>query len=83
MTLTSFEVQLHILGQDTLQQSCYQLLAEVATRNLETKRVDTLVEHVERLGVGSLGILHLDVLTYEPEVVVFLVATNKRELARQ
>ena len=83
MTLAGLEVQLHILRQNAVEQRSHELLADTAAGNLEAQRVDALVQHVERLGVGSLGVLSVNVLTHEPQVVVFLVATHERELARQ
>ena len=83
MPLAGLEVQLHILWQDAFEQRGNCLLADVATGNLEAQGVDALVQDVECLGVGSLGVLCIDVLTHEPQVVVSLVTTYKRELTRQ
>ena len=83
MPLAGLEVQLHILRQDAVEQRGNSLLADVATGNLEAQGVDALVQDVECLGVGSLGVLCIDVLTHEPQVVVSLVTTYKRELTRQ
>ena len=83
MALASLEVQLHILGQDAFQQCSHEFLADVLSRNLESQRVDAFVQNVEGLGIGNLGIIHLNVLTHEPEIVVFLVSTHEGELSWQ
>ena len=83
MALTGLEVQLDILRQDAVEQGSDELGIDVAARNLEAERVDTLVQDVEGLLVGLGSILNDDVLTDKPQVVVLLVTTDEGELARK
>ena len=83
VTLTRREVQLHILRHDTVEQGSNKLLADAVAGDLEAQRINALVQDVKSLGIGSLGICGINVLTHEPKVVVFLVAANERELSWQ
>ena len=82
MALASAEVQLHTLGADAVEQCGDVFLVALFGRNMETEAVDALVQNVESLGISGLGIGILDVLTNKPLVVVLLVASHVRELAR-
>ena len=83
MALACGEVYIDALKADALKECVDELGADVAALDFESQRVDTLVEDVERFGIGSLGIIGNDVLTHAPYIVVFLVTTHKRELTRQ
>ena len=83
MALAGGEVQLYILRQYAIEQRCNELCVDIFAGNSEAQRVDTLVQDVQRLGVGSLGISSIDVLTHKPQVVVFLVSTYERKFAWQ
>ena len=81
MTGTSGEVHLHHITEDLVEQCLDGLLADHLARDMESQRVDTLVEDIERLGIGSLRIFaHHNVLTNVPRVRVLLVTTHEREL---
>ena len=83
MALTGLEVQFHDFEVDAVEERFDGFLADHVARDMETDRVNTLVQDVESLCVGSLRIIHFDVLAHKPQVVVFLVATNEREFAWQ
>ena len=83
MTLTGLEVQFHVLRQNAIKQGSDELLVDVLARNLETERVNTLVQNVECLGICSLGIFYVNLLTYKPKIVVLLVTTNEWEFTGQ
>ena len=61
---------------DTLEEF---LQVHITVRHVEADRVDALVEHLERFGIGSLHIINLDVLAHLP-VVVVAGSANIREL---
>ena len=83
VALAGAEVQFNAVGADAVEQGCKILLVALVGRHVETEAVDALVQDVESLGVSSLGIDLFDVLTDKPLVVVLLVASDVRELARQ
>ena len=83
VTLAGREIYLDDVAIDAVEQLLNKLLADILSCDAERERVDALVENVECLSVGSLGIVGSDFLTDVPCVVVLLVATNKRELAWQ
>ena len=81
--LTGAEVKLHTLALDAFEQRLDEFGRHAVAAELESERVNALVEHVEGLGIGFLCIGHLDVLADIPLVVVFLVAADERKLAWQ
>ena len=83
MALACREVDIDALKADTLKESVDELSAHIAALNVESQGVDTLVEDVESLGIGSLCIVDNDVLTHSPYIVVLLVTTYEWELSRQ
>ena len=83
MTGTGSEVHLHDITEDLVEQRLDGLLADHLARDMESQRVDTLVQDVECLSVSNLGIVHHDILTDIPHVRVLLVTTYERELTRE
>ena len=81
MTGTSAIAHLHNVETDVLEQRLDELGTHHATAKTEADRVDTLVQDVQGFLVGLNRIVHGNVLTNIPLVVVFLVAAHERELS--
>ena len=83
MALAGGEVHFHDVAKDSVEQGLDEGCVDILSGKTEAQRVDALVQHVFRLGIGGLGIVGDNVLAYIPQVVVLLIAAHKGELARQ
>ena len=79
MTLAGIEIHLHDITENTIKQLLDEISTYRITWDCKRKGVDTLVQNVESLCIGSLGIRSVDFLTHIPQIVVFLVSTNEWE----
>ena len=80
VSLTSGEIQFYALRTDIFQQSFDILRTQFFGFHVERERIDTLVQNVQRLGIGCFGRFHLYFLTDEPLIIVFLCTSKIREL---
>ena len=80
VSLTSGEIQFYALRTDVFQQSFDILRTQFFGFHVERERIDTLVQNVQRLGIGCFGRFHLYFLTDEPLIIVFLCTSKIREL---
>ena len=79
MTLAGVEIHLHDITENAVKQLLDEISTYRITWDCKRKGVDTLVQNVESLCIGSLGIRSVDFLTYIPQIIVFLVSTNEWE----
>ena len=79
MTLAGVEINLYNITENTIKQLLDEISTYRITRDCKRKGVDTLVQDVKSLCVGSLGIRSVNLLTHIPQIVVFLVTTNEWE----
>ena len=81
MTLTCSEVYLNTLAVNTIEQSLNSFHRNQLSRNLEAKRINTLIQDVEGLFVSLLWIINNNVLTDVPLVGILLVSTYEWEFS--
>ena len=63
------EVQLDSLGHNALEQDGQCFLVDLIATKLEAQRGNPLVEDIQCLFIGFLGVIYIDVLTDEPLIV--------------
>ena len=83
MTLTGVEVHLYHIAEDPVEKLLDERLAHLTSGNAESQGVDALVQDVQGFLVSLGGVIHMDILTDVPCVVILLITTDERELTRQ